>query len=317
LPYNSDPGRTQHVLVERLTNFNDHLRLGGYGYFPRRRLLSIDLTLNDGRHVDIPGINLPSPELTRKFGPGAAACRFSALLPAGQLSMGQLGGDLRFYLDDGRTIRHRIDLGDPSDDSPSMMREFQQLLAQRPSGHMLEIGSRERTGNNYRYLLPPNWDYVGFDIMQGPNVDIVGDAHKASSFLPKGHFDAAMSYAVFEHLLMPWKAVIELNRVMATGGVGFILAPQTWPLHEEPADYFRFSRHSWKALFNRATGFEIIRATDNGKAYIIPYKQVPSTAFGEHWTGALMSAVLFRKIGETSLDWPVDMDDISEDQYPI
>jgi len=305
------------ILIERLTNFNDHLRVGGYVYAEQERVASIDVILGGGQRYSIEGIGLPSPELTRRFGYRAAACRFSGLLPTGMLGGGALAGTLEVAFADGSVFTHQLDQGDPSDRSWDLLVEFQRMLTERPPGHVVEVGSRERTGANYRYLLPSGWTYTGFDIMQGPNVDIVGDAHRASDFLPHDYFDATMSFAVFEHLLMPWKAAIELNRVMKVGGIGLILAPQTWPLHEEPADYFRFSRHAWKSLFNRATGFEILRASDNGKAYVIPYKQVPSTAFGEHWTGALMSAVLFRKTGPAQVDWPVSLDDISTDLYPL
>ncbi|MDR3476236.1 MAG: methyltransferase domain-containing protein [Devosia sp.] len=304
------------VAIERSTYFNEQLRIGGYVYAPRAPLVALEIGLGDGRRFPVAEINLPSPDLTRRFGHRAAACRYAALVAIGPDIVGVLSGRVTATLADGSTISQPLGHEDPTDVAPALTRQFQRLVRERPSGHMLEIGSRERTGPNYHTLVPPGWDYTGFDILAGPNVDIVGDAHRASSFLPNGHFDAAISFAVFEHLLMPWKAAIELNRVMKVGGVGLILAPQTWPLHEEPSDYFRFSKHAWKALFNAATGFEIIATGHGGTAYIAPAILLPATAFGEWHTGALMSGVLFRKTGEATVDWPVALDDVSADQYP-
>jgi hypothetical protein len=41
---------------------------------------------------------------------------------------------------------------------------------------------------------------------------------------------------------MPWKAVIEIIKVMSPGGLIFTQPHQTWPIHETPWDYWRFSR---------------------------------------------------------------------------
>ncbi|TXL78876.1 class I SAM-dependent methyltransferase [Vineibacter terrae] len=227
-----------------------------------------------------------------------------------------LSATLVVTLADGRTEAMPLAASDSSDASGGMISRFLADLAKRPPGHMLEVGSRARTGATYTSLLPPGWRYTGFDVMDGPNVDVVGDAHQASRFLPHGAYDAVMSFSVFEHLLMPWKAAIELNRVLRVGALGLIVAPQTWPLHEEPCDYFRFSRHAWKALFNRATGFEIVDAVHGATAYVVPRSLTAASCFGEQHTAALMASVIFRKVGETTLDWPVDMENIAQDVYP-
>lgn len=228
-----------------------------------------------------------------------------------------LGAALELVLADGSSHSRSLAQADPNDPSAKLINRFFEEVRSRDPGHLLEIGSRNRTGAMWRNVLPAKWRYTGFDILPGENVDIVGDAHEASRFLPSRYFDAVMSFAVFEHLIMPWKAVIEMNRVLRQGAIGIIFAPQTWPLHEEPWDYFRFSSHAWKGLLNRATGFEIMDAVDGARAYVVASVHNASTAFGEAHQGALMSAVLFRKIAETDLDWPVSVPDITKDMYPL
>jgi hypothetical protein len=96
----------------------------------------------------------------------------------------------------------------------SVFREFISLSRQAHSPSILEIGSRNVTGITRRHLFSHCEEYVGFDILPGGGVDIVGDAHKLSESCPLEHFDFAFSMSVFEHLLFPWKAVLEINKVM-------------------------------------------------------------------------------------------------------
>ncbi len=46
--------------------------------------------------------------------------------------------------------------------------------------NILEISSRNVTGDNHHKLFR-HANYTGFDIYQGENVDVVGDAHKLSN----------------------------------------------------------------------------------------------------------------------------------------
>ena len=68
--------------------------------------------------------------------------------------------------------------------------------------------------------------YVGVDVHPGPNVDVVGDAHRLSQ-LVDGPFDAVYSISTFEHLAMPWKVVLEINRVLRDGGLLFTATHHT------------------------------------------------------------------------------------------
>jgi hypothetical protein len=54
-------------------------------------------------------------------------------------------------------------------------------LANRPGFKVLEVGSREVTGNSSFRRDFDQATYVGFDYYPGRNVDVVGDAHALST----------------------------------------------------------------------------------------------------------------------------------------
>jgi hypothetical protein len=192
---------------------------------------------------------------------------------------------------------------------------FQALVAEMAAPKVLEIGARARTGLN-RQWLPAHAEYVGFDIVKDANVDVVGDAHRMSDVLPARYFDAAFSLATFEHLAMPWIAAVELNKVMRTGGYVMHLAPQAWPVHEAPWDFFRFSEYAWASLFNKYSGFEIIEAVSSDPAIMFPVIGHQMFIGMPAFPGYLGSAVLARKIGESELRWDVDVDEVLTSSYP-
>lgn len=123
---------------------------------------------------------------------------------------------------------------------------------------ILELGSRNVTGSNFRGLFC-NAEYVGFDFYAGENVDVVGDAHKLSTyFKEEDKFDLVFSSAVFEHLHMPWVAAMEIQKVLKVGGFVFIETHFSFSSHERPWHFFQFSDMGLRALFNNSLGFDLI-----------------------------------------------------------
>ena len=59
---------------------------------------------------------------------------------------------------------------------------------------------------------------------------------------------------------MPWVAAVELGHVMRLGGLVYVQSHQTWPVHDAPWDFWRFSKYGWDTLFHTYSGFEVIAA---------------------------------------------------------
>ena len=196
--------------------------------------------------------------------------------------------------------------------------DFWAFVHAHPQANVLEIGSRARSGISRRNLFPATCSYTGFDIVAGENVTCVGDAHQLSKILPLGHFDIVFSVSVWEHLSMPWLVSLELNKVMKVGGMAMINTHQSWPSHEEPWDYFRFSNYSWDALFNAETGFEIVTRGTGIPCVMGASQFMPSIhACRVDWHyGYFATRCVAKKTGETKLAWPVDPKLIGQGNYP-
>lgn len=196
---------------------------------------------------------------------------------------------------------------------------FKEQVKQIENPRILELGSRAVTKESLRDMLELSdpYDYVGLDIHQGPNVDIVGDAHELTRLFQKEYFDVIMSKAIFEHLAMPWKVVLEINCVLRQGGLLFINTLNTYPLHERPWDFWRFSDDAWKILLNDHTGFEILSANLEFPCKVVPDMYVEGYEMNHE--AYLNANALARKIDNYSRDnlkWGISIKDILDSDYP-
>jgi hypothetical protein len=125
---------------------------------------------------------------------------------------------------------------------------------------VLEIGSRAVCSDSMWKLNIPKSDYTGFDVMAGKNVDVVGDAHKLSDYFAPSSFDLVVSFAVFEHLAMPWIVAEEISSLVKIGGHVVIETHFSFSEHELPWHFFQFNSNALKVLFNSGLGFTVIDA---------------------------------------------------------
>lgn len=180
---------------------------------------------------------------------------------------------------------------------------------------LLDIGGRARSGLNRKdYFTVP--EYVVLDILPGENVDVVGDAHQLSKYFPPESFDAFYSVSVFEHLMMPWAVVPQINRVLKSGGIGLITTHQALGMHDMPWDFWRFSDTAWDALFNVHTGFEIVERVIDTPMHLLPFIWRPSMNDAEKAAGFEVSAVWVKKIGPCQMTWELTPEMINETAYP-
>ena len=124
-------------------------------------------------------------------------------------------------------------------------------------GKLLDIGCGEKPLEDM--FAPYVTEHIGLDHQDSfhskDNVDIFGSAYE----IPKEneYFDTVLCTAVLEHLEEPDKAIAEANRVLKRGGIAIYTVPLFWHLHEEPRDFYRYTKYGLRYLFEK-NRFEII-----------------------------------------------------------
>jgi len=133
-------------------------------------------------------------------------------------------------------------------------------LGNAPGKRILEIGSRQESGRPSMRSKFDQAEYIGFDYYAGQNVDVVGDAHRLSSYFENQHFDIIFSNASFEHFAMPWIVSSEIVKLLKVGGIVFIETHFSFSSHERPWHFFQFSDKAMEVLFPRAMGIEVLES---------------------------------------------------------
>jgi SAM-dependent methyltransferase len=95
--------------------------------------------------------------------------------------------------------------------------------------------------------------HVGFD--RGRGADVRANAHVLPA--ASGTFATLLCTDVLEHLEEPGDAIREAFRVLEPGGHAIYTVPLHWHLHEEPRDFYRFTSHGLRYLFEKH-GFEVL-----------------------------------------------------------
>lgn len=132
--------------------------------------------------------------------------------------------------------------------TPTFVRQF--LEKHNPKrDNVLEVGSLDVNGN-IRDLFKDN-AYVGLDMRDGANVDVVGNGHDLVARFGKNKFNLVVCVDTLEHDDAFWVTVSEMKKVLKKGGWLILGVPsRRCPLHEHPSDYWRFMSHGMEVMLD-------------------------------------------------------------------
>lgn len=141
----------------------------------------------------------------------------------------------------------------------SLIADLEEHLATL-EGRVIDVGCGVQPYR--RFLGPQVTEHVGVDRLGAfAQPDLEGDALHLP--VPDGSFDAALSTQVLEHVPEPQLAMQELARVLRPGGTLILTCPGTWPHHEEPYDFYRYTRYGLEHLLKQS-GFRIVELKAQG-----------------------------------------------------
>lgn len=135
----------------------------------------------------------------------------------------------------------------------SLLRAIRRALSELSDGRLLDAGAGRLA---YRDLLREHCDtYESLDTADWHGeINHVQDVQRMS--LPDESYDTAFCSQVIHHVPEPQSALNELARVLKPGARLILTAPHLSWLHNEPHDYYRFTRHGLRHMLERA-GFEV------------------------------------------------------------
>ena len=136
-----------------------------------------------------------------------------------------------------------------------------ECLKKYSKGRLLDIGCGNKP---YASIIKDLiYEYIGCDIVQSSEkkVDLLCQATNIDE--KDESFDTIMSTQVIEHIAEHQLVINEAYRLLKQGGFLIISGPMYWPLHEEPYDFFRFTRYGFRHILEKA-GFSVIEERANG-----------------------------------------------------
>lgn len=132
-----------------------------------------------------------------------------------------------------------------------------EALNQYADGVLLDIGCGEKPYQKLTQDLVTK--HIGLDHPGSSHskqqVDIFGTAYDTG--VANDSINTVLCTVVLEHLERPQDAINEMHRILCPDGHVVLTVPLFWHLHEEPRDFYRYTKHGLRHLFETA-GFEIV-----------------------------------------------------------
>lgn len=152
-------------------------------------------------------------------------------------------------------------------------------------------------------------EYTTIDIEKRDNrVDIVGDVQNMN-MVANNAYDTIICTNVLEHIPNPFQAMDEIYRIARPNGVLILSVPHLSRLHEEPNDFYRYTKYGLEYIINKS-GFNMISITPVGGLVSFVGHQLSSVILCSLW-----HIPLLRQIAFVANKWIIIKICISLDKY--
>ena len=182
-----------------------------------------------------------------------------------------------------------------------LIRDLKLAINSFASGNLLDVGCGNKP---YESLFKNKLNsYVGCDVIQSSDnkVDVICKATQLD--FEDRRFDTVFSTQVMEHVDNSDLMMGECNRVLKPGGFLILSVPFCWELHEEPYDFFRFTKYGLQELCTR-NNFEVVEIMSNGGKWAAISQMNLNMIYSTFKNKSLFTKILkgvFINLGLTSL----------------
>ena len=182
-----------------------------------------------------------------------------------------------------------------------LIRDLKAVITEHAHGNVLDVGCGNKP---YEEIFAGKVEsYTGCDVVQSDKhrVDVICPATELK--FTDNSFETVFSTQVIEHVNDPFKMLAEINRVLKDNGCLILSAPFSWELHEEPYDFYRYTKYGLQAMLEQ-NGFQVLFVLPNGGKWAAIAQlnlNIIYSTFKKRALAAKMLKALFTKLGFTTL----------------
>ena len=135
-------------------------------------------------------------------------------------------------------------------------------------GRLLDVGCGSKP---FLYIFKDKVEsYIGMDVPYtlhiNPEIDVFSSGDDI--LFKDSSFNTILTTSVLEHVIYPQKMFDEMYRVLKNDSYLILTTPCQYGLHEQPYDYFRYTKYSLR-LMAKKSGFKIIYIKPIGGMLVI------------------------------------------------
>jgi SAM-dependent methyltransferase len=174
------------------------------------------------------------------------------------------------------------------------------------NGRVLDAGcGQNRFRDQFKHCFFVGYDRgIGDQRWDYSTVDVAGDLHQLA--FRDECMDGVLCLVVLEHVADPDRVVAELARVLKKGGVMLLVVPMLWEIHQQPHDYFRFTKFGIQHLVEKQN-LTVRNVTPLGGFFTVMARRcVNSLAFFQkswRWPIFVLLSPLFGFLAPLLLPW--------------
>ncbi len=163
-------------------------------------------------------------------------------------------------------------------------------LKENLRGKCIDIGCGDMP---FRQVVEQNVrQYDSVDIeKRSPDVKYLADIQDMS-VIESNSYDSALCLEVLEHVADPFKAASEIHRILKKGAKLVCSVPHLSRLHEEPHDYYRYTKYGLRYLFEES-GFHVISIEPTGGLFCFLGHQLSTILLLPVWHIPILKNIVF------------------------